>query len=111
MAQELVTKIRLDNKQFQSIIEKVKGEVGNTEAVFRSSSGNIKQELKSIQGELSQMLLNGVDPAGEKFQQLAQRAGSIKDAMGDAKAVVGQFANDTRGLTAARCRYFSDCCR
>ena len=101
MAQELVTKIRLDSKQFQSIIEKVKGEVGNTEAVIRSSGGNIKQELKAIQGELSNMLLYGVDPASEKFQQLAQRAGSIKDAMGDAKAVVGQFANDTRGLTAA----------
>lgn len=101
MAQDLVTKIRLDDKQFKSIIDKVKSEVGNTEAIFRSSSGNIKQELKAIQGELSQMLLNGVDPASEKFQQLAARAGSIKDAMGDAKAVVGQFANDTRGLTAA----------
>jgi hypothetical protein len=101
MAQDLVTKIRLDDKQFKSIIDKVKSEVGNTEAIFRSSSGNIKQELKAIQGELSQMLLNGVDPASEKFQQLAARAGSIKDAMGDAKAVVGQFANDIRGLTAA----------
>ena len=101
MAQELVTKIRLDDKQFKSIINTVKGEVGNTEAVFKSSGGSIKQELKAIQGELSNMLLQGVDPASEKFQQLAQRAGSIKDAMGDAKAVVGQFANDTRGLSAA----------
>lgn len=98
MAQELVTKIRLDNKQFQSIIDKVKGEVGNTEAVFKQGSGNIKRELKAIQGELANMLLNGVDPASEKFQQLAARAGSIKDAMGDAKAVVGDFANDVRGL-------------
>lgn len=101
MAQDLVTRIRLDNKQFNSIIEKVKSEVGNTETVFKTSSGNIKQELKAIQSELANMLLNGVDPASEKFQQLAARAGSIKDAMGDAKAVVGQFANDTRGLTAA----------
>lgn len=101
MAQDLVTKIRLDDKQFKSIIDKVKSEVGNTETVFKSSSGNIKRELKAIQGELSNMLLQGVDPASEKFQQLAARAGSIKDAMGDAKAVVGQFANDTRGLTAA----------
>ena len=98
MAQDLVTKIRLDDKQFKSIIDKVKSEVGNTEAVFRSSSGNIKGELKAIQGELATMLLNGVDPASEKFQQLAARAGSIKDAMGDAKAVVGDFANDVRGL-------------
>ena len=101
MAQDLVTKIRLDDKQFKSIIDKVKSEVGNTEAVFKSSSGNIKQELKAIQGELSNMLLNGVDPASEKFQQLAARGGSLKDAMNDAKAVLGQFANDTRGLTAA----------
>lgn len=101
MAQDLVTKIRLDDKQFKSIIDKVKSEVGNTETVFKQGSGNIKRELKAIQGELANMLLNGVDPASEKFQQLAARAGSIKDAMGDAKAVVGQFANDTRGLTAA----------
>lgn len=98
MTQDLVTKIRLDNKQFQSIIDKVKSEVGNTETVFKTSSGNIKAELKSIQSELANMLLQGVDPASEKFQQLAARAGSIKDAMGDAKAVVGDFANDVRGL-------------
>lgn len=98
MAQDLVTKIRLDDKQFKSIIDKVKSEVGNTEAIIKTSSGNIKGELKAIQSELANMLLNGVDPASEKFQQLAARAGSIKDAMGDAKAVVGDFANDVRGL-------------
>lgn len=101
MAQELVSKIRLDDKRFKSIIEKVKSEVGNTEAVFKASSGNIKGELKAIQGELANMLLNGVDPASEKFQQMSQRAGAIKDALGDAGQVIGQFANDTRGLTAA----------
>lgn len=98
MAQDLVTKIRLDDKQFKSIIDKVKSEVGNTETVFKASGGNIKRELKAIQSELANMLLQGVDPASEKFQQLAARAGSIKDAMGDAKAVVGDFANDVRGL-------------
>ena len=101
MAQDLVTKIRLDDKQFKAVVEKIRSEVGNTEAVFKSSSGNIKQELKAIQGELSNMLLQGVDPASEKFQQLAARAGSIKDAMGDAGQITNQFANDTRGLTAA----------
>lgn len=101
MAQDLVTKIRLDDKQFKSIIDKVKSEVGNTEAVFKASSGNIKGELKAIQGELANMLLNGVDPASEKFQQLSQRAGAIKDAIGDAGQITNQFANDTRGLTAA----------
>ena len=77
MAQDLVTKIRLDDKQFKSIIDKVKSEVGNTETVFKQGSGNIKRELKAIQGELANMLLQGVDPASEKFQQLAARAGSI----------------------------------
>ena len=101
MAQDLVTKIRLDDKQFKSIIDKVKSEVGNTETVFKASSGNIKRELKTIQGELANMLLNGVDPASEKFQQLSQRAGAIKDAIGDAGQITNQFANDTRGLTAA----------
>ena len=98
MAQELVTKIRLDDKQFKSIIDKVKGEVASTENTFKSSSGNIKAELKGIQTELSNMLLNGIDPSNAKFQELAARAGSIKDAMGDASAVVNDFAKDTRGL-------------
>ena len=101
MAQDLVTRIRLDDKQFKSIIDKVKSEVGNTEAVFKQGSGNIKRELKAIQSELANMLLNGVDPASEKFQLLSQRAGSIKDSIGDAGQIIGQFANDTRGLTAA----------
>lgn len=101
MAQDLVTKIRLDDKQFKSIIDKVKSEVGNTETVFKTSSSNIKRELKAIQGELSQMLLNGVDPASEAFVSLSHRAGAIKDAIGDAGQIIGQFANDTRGLTAA----------
>ena len=98
MAQDLVTRVRLDDKQFKAVVEKIKSEVGNTETVFKASSGNIKRELKAIQGELANMLLQSVDPASEKFQQLAARAGSIKDAMGDAKAVVGDFANDVRGL-------------
>lgn len=98
MAQDLVTKIRLDDKQFKSIIDKVKSEVGNTETVFKQGSGNIKRELKAIQGELANMLLNGVEPSTQKFQELAQRAGSYKDALSDAKAVVGDFANDVRGL-------------
>lgn len=98
MAQDLVTRVRLDDKQFKAVVEKIKSEVGNTETVFKQGSGNIKRELKAIQGELANMLLQGVDPASEKFQQLAARAGSIKDAMGDVKAVVGDFANDVRGL-------------
>lgn len=99
MAQELVTKIRLDDKQFKSIVDKVKNEVSSTEQTFKNSSGNIKAELKAIQNELSNMLLNGVDPASAKFQQLSSRAGEIQDAMGDARSVINDFGNDTRGLT------------
>lgn len=98
MAQDLVTNIRLDDKQFRSIIEKVKSEVGDTSSQFTAASGNIKKELKSIQGELANMLLNGVDPSTQRFQELAARAGSIKDAMGDARSVVSDFSNDVRGL-------------
>ncbi|MBF1400192.1 hypothetical protein [Prevotella histicola] len=98
MAQDLVTNIRLDDKQFKSIIDKVKSEVGDTSSQFTAASGNIKKELKSIQGELANMLLNGVDPSTQKFQELAARAGSIKDAMGDARSVVSDFSNDVRGL-------------
>lgn len=98
MAQDLVTNIRLDDKQFKSIIEKVKSEVGDTSSQFTAASGNIKKELKNIQGELAYLLINGVDPSTQKFQELAARAGSIKDAMGDARSVVSDFSNDVRGL-------------
>lgn len=98
MAQDLVTKIRLDDKQFKSIIDKVKSEVGNTETVFKTSSGNIKAELKAIQGELANMLLNGVDPASEAFVSLSRRGGELRDVLSDSKAVVNSWANDTKNL-------------
>lgn len=98
MAQDLVTKIRLDDKQFKSIIDKVKSEVGNTETVFKQGSGNIKAELKAIQGELANMLLNGVDPASEAFVSLSRRGGELRDVLSDSKAVVNSWANDTKNL-------------
>lgn len=98
MAQDLVTKIRLDDKQFKSIIDKVKSEVGITETVFKTSSGNIKAELKAIQGELANMLLNGVDPASEAFVSLSRRGGELRDVLSDSKAVVNSWANDTKNL-------------
>lgn len=99
MAQDLVTKIRLDDKQFKSVVEQVKGQVSGMSGTFTTSSGSIKKELRSIQNEMANMLLNGVNPASSEFSKLSQRAGEISDAMGDAKAMVRDFANDTRGLS------------
>lgn len=59
---------------------------------------SLKQELKSLKGELAKLLLEGVSPTDEAFLALAERAGAIKDAIGDAGAEVSQFASDTHDM-------------
>lgn len=58
----------------------------------------LKQELKEIKGQMAQMLVDGISPIDEAFQALAQRAGMIKDAIGDAGAEVSHFASDTAAM-------------
>lgn len=58
----------------------------------------IVAQLKEMQREMANMLANGVQPTDEKFQELAQRAGKLKDAINDANMIVGKFASDTKGI-------------
>lgn len=58
----------------------------------------LKQELKEIKGQMAQMLVDGISPIDEAFQALAERAGMIKDAIGDAGAEVSHFASDTAAM-------------
>lgn len=58
----------------------------------------IVAQLKEMQRAMAEMLANGVQPTDEKFQELAQRAGKLKDAIGDANRIVSTLASDTRGL-------------
>lgn len=69
--------------------------VGN----YAVANGSLKSELRETTAQLAQMLADGVDPTSEEFLKLAERAGTLKDAMKDAKATINDYANDTRGLT------------
>ena len=60
---------------------------------------SMKSTVKEMQEQLAQMIANGVSPSDEAFVQLAQRAGKLRDALGDAKSIVGQFADDAKGLS------------
>lgn len=69
--------------------------VGN----YAIGAKSLRAELKELTTQMAQMLADGVDPTSEHFIQVAERAGQLKDAMGDAQATVNAFANDTQQLT------------
>lgn len=62
-----------------------------------AASQTLKQELKQLQARLAELIANGQETSAE-FVQLSARAGQVKDAIGDASAVVksqagGAFEN------------------
>ena len=65
---------------------------------YRGALKETTMQIKEMQGEMAQMLLNGIDKADPKFQALAQKAGELQDAIKDAKEEVGRFASDTKKL-------------
>lgn len=69
--------------------------VGN----YEGSVKPLRQELKEIVMEMTKLKLEGKD-SGERYQELAKRAGEIKDAMMDASAEVRQLASDTGDFDA-----------
>lgn len=71
--------------------------VGN----YAIASKSVKKELKELTAQMAQMLADGVNPTSEAFLKVAERAGTLKDAMSDAKATISDYANDTQTLTNA----------
>lgn len=69
--------------------------VGN----YAVANGGLRSELRETTMQLAQMLADGVDPTSDEFLKLAERAGTLKDAMSDAKATINDYANDTKGLS------------
>ena len=65
---------------------------------YGQATKNLKQELREMQEEMADMIANGIDKADPKFVALAQKAGQLKDAMGDAREEVDRFASDTKKL-------------
>lgn len=65
---------------------------------YGQATKNLKQELREMQEEMADMIAKGIDKADPKFVALAQKAGQLKDAMGDAREEVDRFASDTKKL-------------
>lgn len=62
-----------------------------------SSSENLNQQLKQMQKELAEMVVQGKEGTKE-FEELSQKAGQLKDAIGDAQQHIKRMADDTKGL-------------
>lgn len=64
-----------------------------------NSSAPLKRQLRDLQQLMAQMNFQGLSGT-EKFTEIAQAAGKIKDAIADAQTATQRFANDTMGLQA-----------
>ena len=59
----------------------------------------LKRQMRELQTIMAEMNFNGLSNTKE-FSQIAQYAGSVADALGDARQAVNVFANDTMKLQA-----------
>ena len=73
-------------------------QVDGTMQEAREASAGFRTQIMELREAMAAMLAEGVAPTDEKFQELAQRAGALQDAMGDANAIIKDFASDTHNL-------------
>jgi hypothetical protein len=79
----------------KDIVLRVKSETDQATGQFK----NLKQELRSIENELNKMAEAG-QTGTEAFRKLQQRAGEVKDQVGDTKAAIKALSSDTFRLDA-----------
>lgn len=79
----------------KDIVLRVKSETEQAQGQFK----NLKQELRSIENQLNQMAESG-DTGSEAFRKLQQRAGQVKDQIGDTKNAIKALSSDTFKLDA-----------
>ena len=79
----------------KDIVLRVKSETDQATGQFK----NLKQELRSIEGELNKMASSG-DTGSEAFKKLQQRAGQVKDQINDTKGAIKALSSDTFRLDA-----------
>lgn len=63
------------------------------------SAAPIKKKLRDLKSIMAQMNLDGLTGT-DQFTLIAEKAGALSDAMGDASAAIKQYANDTFKLQA-----------
>lgn len=79
----------------RDIVLRVKSETEQAQGQFK----NLKQELRSIENELNRMAESG-DTGSAAFKKLQQRAGEVKDQIGDTKQAIKALSSDTFKLDA-----------
>jgi hypothetical protein len=79
----------------KDIVLRVKSETDQATGQFK----NLKQELRSIEGELNKMATAG-QTGTDAFKKLQQRAGEVKDQIGDTKNAIKALSSDTFRLDA-----------
>lgn len=79
----------------RDIVLRVKSETEQAQGQFK----NLKQELRSIENELNRMAEAG-QTGTAAFQKLQQRAGQVKDQLGDTKQAIKALSSDTFKLDA-----------
>jgi hypothetical protein len=79
----------------KDIVLRVKSETDQATGQFK----NLKQELRSIENELNKMASAG-QTGTEAFRKLQQRAGEVKDQVGDTKNAIKALSSDTFRLDA-----------
>lgn len=81
-------------KEFDKDMGNHQREVGNYEIATKK----LTTQIREMQDELANMLANGVSPTDAAYIELAQRAGALQDAMGDARAEINRFADDSKRI-------------
>jgi hypothetical protein len=79
----------------RDIVLRVKSETDQAQGQFK----NLKQELRSIENELNKMAAAG-QTGTAAFNKLQQRAGEVKDQIGDTKNAIKALSSDTFKLDA-----------
>ena len=79
----------------KDILLKVSSDTEQATKGFKS----LKQELRELEKEMNRMSESGQEGTAQ-FQQMAQRAGQLKDQIGDTKARINALASDTYKLDA-----------
>lgn len=97
MQDEIVKKLKVDGvKEAQKDMGNLNKTVETTEKDFKS----LNKQLSDGTKELARLQLAG-QVGTEAYNKLAQELGNVKDALGDARAAVNAYANDTKNLTDA----------
>lgn len=83
--------IKEEIDKLDSTLKRVDGATGQ----FQRNVGNYKGELRALQKELA-----GLEPGSQKFNEIAQKAGSLKDKINDASDATKAFASASKFQTS-----------